>query len=136
MTERGFLDHVDLSVSDVARSAPLYDCLLSALGFVRDNAAPTDRARWRLVGTVFSLEIRPAVRAEPYRRGAPGLEHVAFRAASPADVDAVFDALQRDGFEVREPPQRYAGEGYTDGYYALGLEDPDGIHLEAVHWIE
>lgn len=136
MTERGFLDHVDLSVSDVDRSTPLYDCLLTTLGFVRVDSAPPDRARWQLAGSHFSIEIRPVTQSGSYRRGAAGLEHVAFRAASPADVDAVFEVLQRDGFEVREPPQLYTGASYTDGYYALGLEDPDGIHLEVVHWSE
>jgi catechol 2,3-dioxygenase-like lactoylglutathione lyase family enzyme len=135
VTARGFLDHVDLSVADVGRSAPLYDCLLSALGFVRDQSPP-DRARWRRPGSVFTLEIRPAEVVGSYRRGATGLEHIAFRAENPADVDAVFDVLRRAGFEVREPPQHYAGEGYVTGYYALGFEDPDGIHLEVVHWAE
>ena len=134
--ERGFLDHLDLSVTNVGRSAPVYDCLLTALGYERDMRAPQDRARWRLTGTVFSVEIRPALRAGAYERGAPGLEHVAFRARNPGDVHAVFDALQRDGFDVREPPRLYHGDDYEHGYYALGLEDPDGIHLEVVHWAE
>lgn len=133
---RGFLDHVDLSVTDVARALPLYDCLLTALGFERDHRAPADRARWRLAGSVFSMEIRPALAAGTYVRGAPGLEHVAFRAESPGDVDAVFAALQGAGFDVREPPRLYQGDDYEHGYYALGLEDPDGIHLEVVHWAE
>jgi glyoxylase I family protein len=133
VAERGFLDHLDLSVSDVDRATPLYDCILGALGFVRDQSPP-DRARWRLSDSVFTLEIRPAQRSGVYERGAAGLEHVAFRAESPGDVDAVFDVLRNHGFEVREPPQHHEGEGYVTGYYALGLEDPDGIHLEVVHW--
>jgi glyoxylase I family protein len=134
--ERGPIDHLDLSVSHVDRSTPLYDCLLTSLGFVRDDSAPSDRARWNVGGAVgwdVSIEIRPSIRSGSYARGAAGLEHVAFRARSVEDVDRVFDALRRAGFDVREPPRQYGGAEYPDGYYALGLEDPDGIHLEVVH---
>ena len=66
----------------------------------------------------------PSTDVDPYRRGAAGLEHLAFRATSPADVDAVHEVLQRAGFEVREPPRRTAVRATPTGTTRSGSRIP------------
>jgi glyoxylase I family protein len=132
MPLRGPLDHVDLAVADLRRSIAFYGPVLEYLGFERVAAAP-DRGLWVLTeesGRVFEIEIRPATRAGSHVRGAPGLDHLAFCAASRSDVDGLGKILLELGADVTDPPAEY---GYTPGYYAVGFSDPDGHHVEVVY---
>jgi catechol 2,3-dioxygenase-like lactoylglutathione lyase family enzyme len=136
MPIRGFVSHLDLNVSDPDASLVFYDVLLGHLGFARDNVAREPRARWTLTdetGAEFGVEIRPPAMSAPrtrHERYSPGIDHLALHAASRADVDTLFERLLSAGIEVADPPAEY---DYTPGYYALALDDPDGIRLEVVH---
>ena len=59
-------------------------------------------------------------------------QHLAFRAKSRADVDAMHALLQRIGAVILDAPAVYPR--YGAGYYALFFADPDGLKLEFVHW--
>lgn len=147
MPAAGPLDHIDLSVSDPARSIPFYAALLEALGYRRVASDATDfagaspqRAWWALdvPGQVhFGIEVRPSRgenRSRRYDRYAPGPHHLAFHAESREHVDRVHEALRAAGAEILDPPADYSGQpGYGDGYYALFVADPDGLKLEVVH---
>lgn len=76
---------------------------------------------------------RPESRDRKHDRYAPGLHHMAFSAASRADVDATYEILQEMGAHVFDPPAEYGGEEYLPGYYAVFFADPDGLKLEVVH---
>ena len=59
-----------------------------------------------------------------------GLHHLAFEAASRADVDERAEWLRAHDVELESEPQEYA---YIPGYYAVFFYDPDGLKLEIVH---
>jgi catechol 2,3-dioxygenase-like lactoylglutathione lyase family enzyme len=66
----------------------------------------------------------------------PGLNHLAFSAASQADVDAVAGQLAALGVEAlfetpRHRPEFSAGEGET--YYQVMFSSPDRILFEVVY---
>jgi len=136
---RGSINHLDLTVSDLAVSVPFYDALLGHLGFERLAAAPGDRPVWhatderlRLFG-IGLCAARPEQRGKPHDRFAPGLHHVAFQAASRADVDALYRLLKGMGARILDPPTDYPH--YWPVYYAVFFADPDGLKLEFVHMV-
>ena len=135
---RGAFHHIDLSVSDVAASKLVYGPVLEFLGYtqVKDDA---DVCEWDLRGREpfgASLGIRKAKSAGAHDGHAPGLQHLAWRAASRDEVDRLHDLLIERGIPVLDPPARYPQ--YSGDYYAVFFADPDGIRLELVHapgWI-
>jgi len=136
MATRGFISHLDLNVSEPARSIAFYGLVLEYLGFTRFDLDSPDRARWSveyMTGSVLGIEIRPPRHRAPrnrHERYSPGIDHLAFQADSREDVDAVFGLLTDAGYEIAHPPAEY---DYTPGYYAVAFDDPDGIRLEVVH---
>ena len=137
---RGGLHHIDLNVSDLAAARRVYGPVLEHLGYVqvKDQA---DGCEWdlQLEGRGASLGIKacdPALQDHVHQRYAPGLHHLAWRAESRADVDAVHALLIEHGITVLDPPAHYPE--YSGDYYAVFFEDPDGMKLELVHapgWI-
>jgi catechol 2,3-dioxygenase-like lactoylglutathione lyase family enzyme len=137
---RGAFHHIDLTVSDVAASRRVYGPLLEFLGYtlVRDDERGCE---WDLrdEGRGASLGLRPcdpALASHVHRRYAPGLHHLAWRARSREDVDALHALLIEHGIKVLDAPAHYPE--YSGDYYAVFFEDPDGIKLELVYapgWI-
>lgn len=145
MPVHGLISHIDLNVSDPRRSIPFYSVLLEALGWQRawlipkegresmEQVGRDDRCAWwtLMAGAGINIEVRPPVKSlvrDRHERYAPGLDHLAFHAASNPGVDATYEALVHAGVTVGDPPRDYG-----NGYYALGVDDPDGIHLEVVY---
>jgi glyoxylase I family protein len=135
MAVRGSISHLDLNVSDPARSLPFYGLVLGYLG-LRRVLVSEDRCIWEQSlpdGGAWGIEVRvPLVSTEGrvHERYAPGIDHLAFHAESRADVDGLHAVLIEAGYEVVDPPAEY---DYTPGYYAVAFDDPDGIRLEVVH---
>ena len=131
---RGLVHHIDLTVGELARSRRFYDAVLGFIGYARaaDREHGTDWD-WQGEGPFHSLGI---VRAQGdgavrrHDRYSPGLHHLAWTAADPADVDALHALLQEIGAEVLDPPAAYPR--YGPDYYALFFADPDGLKLEFV----
>jgi catechol 2,3-dioxygenase-like lactoylglutathione lyase family enzyme len=133
---RGFLSHVDLTVTDLTSSVDFYDRVLGRLGYRRMDGVGAGAPCWAIAdasGGFFTIALKPA-RPEPkaarHDRYAPGLHHLAFHADSRADVDRFHDFLREIGATVLDAPAEY---GYTPGYYAVFFADPDGIKLEVVY---
>ncbi|MFT3937442.1 VOC family protein [Rhodopseudomonas sp.] len=122
------LDHVSITVSDIAVAEPFYDAIMAALGVVKVGARGDwlgygERARPDHPDRVY-LSIRKGDRPEPaYGR------HWCFKASSRAVVDAFWQAgLAHGGVDQGAPGLR----DYHPGYYAAFIADPDGNRLEAV----
>lgn len=122
------LDHVSITVSDIAVAEPFYDAIMAALGVVKVGARGDwlgygERARPDHPDRVY-LSIRKGDRPEPaYGR------HWCFKATSRAVVDAFWQAgLAHGGIDQGAPGLR----DYHPGYYAAFIADPDGNRLEAV----
>jgi glyoxylase I family protein len=120
------LDHLRLTVRDVARSHALYDPLMRSLGFEPverddDGVAWGKGQQW--------LILTPAARDAVHDPAAPGLHHVAFPADSRAAVERAHEIAVAAGAEILDPPQEF---DYEPGYYATFFRDPDGFKLEVV----
>jgi catechol 2,3-dioxygenase-like lactoylglutathione lyase family enzyme len=126
----GRIHHLDLTVSDLARSTAFYDRVLPLLGFRRTADCP-DGPLWQGAYTEIGLQRARGPRGQaPHDRYAPGLHHLAFDAPTRADVDRVHGELVRLDVPVLDPPAEYPQ--YAPGYYAVFFADPDGMKLEYV----
>lgn len=125
------LDHVSITVSDIARAAPFWDAVMAALHcscVVRND---------RQLG--YGLRNRPEDDSHSYfsifsSRGAALVadnRHWCFRAPSREAVDAFHAAGVANGGRCDGPPGLRAD--YHPGYYAAFLHDPDGNRVEAVY---
>ncbi|TSD89572.1 VOC family protein [Mycobacterium sp. KBS0706] len=123
------LDHVSITVSDLAAAERFYDAVLAALGVTkvgssrgwigygaRCDAAHPERSY---------LSILPGDRPEDAPR-----RHWCFKAPDRAAVDAFWRAgLAQGGRDGGAPGLRLE---YHPSYYAAFLLDPDGNRIEAV----
>ena len=129
------MHHVDLVVSSLERSLPLYRGLLEPLGYTEAGEVVGERGEpvWYLdgEGVGASLGIREAQTAPDaaYDRYAVGLHHLAFEAGSREGVDERYRWAVAQGLEIENEPQEWP---YGPGYYATFFHDPDGIKLEVV----
>lgn len=132
---RGGFHHIDLNVSDLRAARRVYGLALEFLGYklVKDD---TQGCEWDLEqqGARTSLglrEARPENRGHVHQRYAPGLHHLAWRAASRDEVDALHRLLVEAGIPVLDAPAHYPQ--YSPTYYAVFFEDTDGMKLELLH---
>jgi catechol 2,3-dioxygenase-like lactoylglutathione lyase family enzyme len=130
------LHHVDLVVSSLERSLPLYRELLAPLGYTTAHP-PIVGERGEAVhyldgeGVGASLSLREAQSPSPaYDRYSVGLHHLAFEAPSRAVVDERLAWAREQGLTIENEPREWP---YVPGYYAGFFHDPDGIKLEIVH---
>jgi catechol 2,3-dioxygenase-like lactoylglutathione lyase family enzyme len=116
------LDHVGFQCADLARSAAFYDAVLAPLGgsrlmdFKVAIGYGADHA---------NFWIGEFNEGEGFRES-----HIAFAAASRAQVDAFFQAAVGAGAEVLHEPRVH--EEYHEHYYGAFVRDPDGNNVEAV----
>ncbi|MGZ4372070.1 MAG: VOC family protein, partial [Gaiellaceae bacterium] len=126
--------HLDLVVSAIGRSLPFYTELLGPLGWHGISEVEGERGEtiWYLSGPGTSIGLREATTetAGPYDRYRIGLHHLAFEAASRAQVDDRAAWVRTQDVEMESAPQEYT---YQPGYYATFFYDPDGLKLEIVH---
>ena len=123
------LHHVELWVPDLAAAVRSWGWLLEELGWTRYQDWTAGRS-WRLGGTYLVLEQSPALSGSVHDRLAPGLNHVAFHAGTPSDVDRLVTAAPVNGWRLLFPDRHpYAGGPDT---YAAYLEDPHGYEAELV----
>lgn len=120
------LSHISFGVFDLLRAAAFYDAALAPLGLTRV---------WTVAdgvgygppggGDLLALKKQP----EPVSPPGPGF-HLAFKAPSPAAVDAFHAAaLLAGGRDNGLPGLR---THYGPHYYAAFVIDPDGHRIEAV----
>lgn len=120
------LDHIGFPVSDFSRSKAFYEKALAPLGYrlVKemslgdgDGYAGFGRERPQFwIGTGKALQ---------------GRLHVAFAAASRAEVQAFYEAaLAAGGIDNGAPGLR---PHYHENYYGAFVLDPDGHNVEAVN---
>jgi glyoxylase I family protein len=130
---RGRMHHMDITVSDLARSKPFYDLVLGFMGY-RCHKNTDEVIVWSLAlpDGVCEMAILPERRSRQHDRYTVGLHHLAWNAESRADVDRLHVRLVDAGVPILDAPAEYPQ--YGAGYYAVFFADPDGIKLEYVHY--
>ena len=123
------LDHVSITVRDLARAARFYDAVMSSLGVKKvyqkeDSIGYGERNRPKDDGhSYFSVYQSDTANVDRRR-------HWCFRAQSAAQVRAFHAAgLAAGGRDAGAPGLR---PDYHPAYYAAFLEDPEGNRVEAV----
>ena len=125
------LDHVSITVSDLARAEAFYDAVFTALGIVKVGSDHVDN--W--IGYGLRCDADHPDRNYLSLRGEAKPEDVAgrhwcFKARTRAAVDTFWQAgIAHGGRDNGKPGLR---SDYHDSYYAAFLIDPDGNCIEAV----
>lgn len=129
---RGWVHHIDLTVSDLGRSGPFYEAVLGFLGYRQGRKAET-WIDWDMdvPHCAPSVAIRLARTDRRHDRYSCGLHHLAWVADSRDDVEHLHKLLIRIGATILDPPADY--HQYREGYYAVFFADPDGLKLEFVY---
>ena len=134
------IDHIEITVRDMGVAVPFYDKLLPLFGFDlrRRSSAFLEGHEKQVVSydhprLGFAITSpRNAFAGDTMNRRKPGaLHHLAFRAASRAEVDRLHIALREIGATIVSPPREYP-EYVPPGYYALYFKDLEGIKYEVV----
>ncbi len=137
---RPIVDHLQITVRDMAVAIPFYDRLMPLLGFEpgRRVEAVIEEHEFHVVEYTHPLlafaitSPRAPFRQEIVHRRKPGaLHHLAFKAESRAEVDRLHRELAAIGATIVCEPRLYPE--YGPDYYALFFKDPDGIKYEIVH---
>ena len=134
------IDHIQITVKDMSVAVPFYDKLMPLLGFDPQSRASAviekhefhvvEYTHPRLCFAITSP--RKVFEGETINRRKPGaLHHLAFKAASRAEVDSLYSELQAIGATIVAAPREYP-EYTPAGYYALYFKDLEGIKYEIV----
>lgn len=135
------VDHIEITVRDLDAAAAFYDRMLPLLGYdlakrSRATVPAHDKEVVQYEHPRLGFAItspRRQFAGEPMHRRRPGaLHHLAFRAASRAEVDRVHGELVAIGASIVIAPREFP-EYTPPGYYALFFKDPEGIRYEIVH---
>lgn len=123
------LDHLYLTVRDVAASEPWYDTVFGLLDYRKMDVAIAGDPHRHYFNRVMQVSIRQAKSPAPHDPYAPGLHHVCLQVADNDAVDRFHRLAAAAGVAAAAPafyPQ------YADDYYATFFEDPDGLRFEIV----
>ena len=121
--------HITLWVPDLARAEASWSWLLGRLGYERDRSVERVVLLRHPGGTAVVLEQSPdMVPGMLYSRMRPGLNHMAFRVESAADLAVITEEAPENGWSV------FASDGHpiAGGADVVYLEDRDGFEVELV----
>lgn len=128
-SRRGDLHHVEIWVDDIAAAAREWGWLLGRLGYRLGDEWGHGQA-WEQGALYVVIESGPDILPGRHERRRAGLNHLAFRAGTPEEVEAVVAAAVEHGWSLmfgdRHP---YAG---GPGRYAAYLESGEGFEVELV----
>jgi catechol 2,3-dioxygenase-like lactoylglutathione lyase family enzyme len=132
MTKVTGIDHLYLSVSNLARAEIFYDqVLLNILGFRKGHFTLSGEPHIQYYNRHFGYVLRPARTQAIHDSYTPGLHHLCLRVATVAEVVAVAQQLRTaaiDATEAKCYPE------YAADYWATFFNDPDGIRLEVTNY--
>ncbi len=126
---RGSLHHVEIWVADITAGAREWGWLLDRLGFRFGDDWGHGQA-WELGSLYIVVESGPDVIAEAHERKRAGVNHLAFHAGSPSEVDAVVAECGQGGWSLMFADQ-HPHAGGPDSYAAY-LESGEGFEVELV----
>lgn len=126
------IDHLYITVSDMARSEAWYDkVMVQVLGCRKNGFAIHGDPHIQYYNRHFGYVLRPARTKAAHDPYAPGLHHFCLRVESVADVVQVATALRTAGVDATEAALH---PGYASDYWATFFSDPDGVRLEVTNY--
>lgn len=132
MPEVTGIDHIYITVADLARSEAFYDLALrDTLAFRKNKFALDGEPHVQYFNRHFGFVLRPARSGTAHDPYAPGLHHFCLRVESIDDVAAAAKTLRSLGIvasEAKNYPE------YAPDYWATFFTDPDGIRLEVTNY--
>jgi glyoxylase I family protein len=132
MTEVTGIDHIYVTVSDLASSEAFYDkVLVEILGFRKNRFALGDDPHVQYFNRHFGYVLRPSRNNSAHDPYSSGLHHFCLRVDSIKDVAVVSEQLRRAGIDASEA-RNYPE--YAPDYWASYFSDPDGIRLEVTNY--
>ena len=135
----GSLNHVSLTVSDLAQAMAFFGPLLAFLGYrvgAIEHDSRTDHDLTVNINTANGTAVNvwqaePALAAHPFEVYEVGLHHVAWNVERHELVDEAAALVRRLGGEILDGPGEFPfGPG---GYYAVYFRGPDRLKFEIVH---
>ncbi len=128
------IDHVYVTVRDLARATRFYDRVMTVLGYRKAESTIGGDPHVHYYNRQFGFSLRPARPGTPaHDPYAPGLHHFCFRVVDEAAVRRATVELRAAGVEMTEP--RVYPE-YAPDYFATFFVDPDGVRLEVTNFRE
>lgn len=124
------LHHVEINVSDLARSVEFWGWLLGELGYVEHQRWDHGRSWISSQTYIVVVQTEEKYLETSYHRGRVGLNHLAFHARSREQVDSITTQLHERGVTLLYQ-ERHPHAGSPD-HYAVFFEDPDRIKVELV----
>lgn len=124
------LDHVGITVDDLARATAQFDPVMAALGFERLDAGES-LAFYQGGGVEILLYPAREPGTSPHVHGRVGWQHLAFAVDSREEVDRLHRVALDAGWTAVRDPKPYPR--FSPHYYATFVEDADGIRIEFVH---
>ena len=133
------IDHIQITVKNLDNAMSFYDRFLPLLGFdiekkVRARIEEHDFEVVEYTHPLLAIAItspRKAFVDDAINRRKPGsLHHLAFKAESRTEVDALYSSLKKIGAAIVSKPKLYPE--YSQNYYAVFFKDTEGIKYEIV----
>lgn len=134
------IDHIQITVKDLKVAEPFYDKFLPLLGFDinRKSKGRVEKHDFDVIEYFHPLLIfginspRDEFKQNTIHRRKPGaLHHLAFKAESCQEVDALYSQMKEIGANIVEGPKFFPQHG--ENYYALFFKDTEGIKYEIVY---
>lgn len=126
------IDHIYITVSDMARSQAFYDVVFQqVLGFRRSTFALGGEPHVQYYNRHFGYVLRPARVAQTHEPYAPGLHHLCLRVDGVDDVRTVAADLSAAGIAATAAALH---GNYAPDYWATYFTDPDGVRLEVTNF--
>lgn len=130
MSRTTLLSHVEIYVSDYAKSIRFYDRILTLLGWKRLVCQKSHTTFSDGAMKIVLCPTEDKYLQHGYHRKRIGLNHLAFYANSKDQVDRLYEDVRR----LSETECLYEKKPSGDpNYYAVFFEDPDRIKLEVVY---
>jgi glyoxylase I family protein len=134
MEVHGSINHVAITVSNLQTAMQFFSPLFEALGYtvgqpMRYGETDLTVNVHETNGTAVNIwQAKTPHAFDPYE---PGLHHLAFNAASVAEVDRIHALVAQAGARVLDGPAQFPFA--HRGYYAVYFLGPDNIKIEVVH---
>ncbi|HEY9102226.1 VOC family protein [Chitinimonas sp.] len=125
------IDHLYITVSDLARAEAFYDRVFTVLGFRRNQFELHGEPHIQYYNRHFGYVLRPARSDLPHNPYSPGLHHFCLRVERVEDVQEAARQLQAAGIAASDAAPH---PGYAPDYWATFFSDPDGIRLEITNY--